>query len=165
MMAVLLSVAMAGCGGQGVREGDALDLGENLGSICVPRGAIPKVFGDMDVRNASSEPVTIDAVTLAGAKGMRVLGARVVPFTNESRLVGEGWPPVYPDDLAIYEEDGRDPKGLTLAPEETVTLWTGVAAESGDGTADAVRVEYTHKGRSYYQDGVDKLIMVSGKRC
>ena len=161
---LVVAALASGCS-SGEGEGSALDLGQNPGTICVPRGTEePKTFGAADVRNVDDAPVTLSEVVLADGEGLEVVGARVLPASDQSQLVADGWPPRGPG-LAQEWSTGRDAAGAVLQPGDELTLWVGVRAPSGDGTAEALRIRYRSGDRTLWQDTVDGLRIVSGTSC
>lgn len=170
-LAVLCCLALLSCtesNGPGTGtpgEGSALDVGRTPGSICVPRGKDgAKTFGAMDLRNVTDSDVVITRVGLAGARGMEVVGSQVVASTPNSQVVADGWPPLGRD-LRQEFATGRSATRTVLGPNEVVTLWTGLRAVSGDGSARAVRIYYRQGERNYRQDGVDSVRVTSRSSC
>ncbi|GAB3254958.1 hypothetical protein GCM10027425_14750 [Alteromonas gracilis] len=158
---VIASVLLGGCGGEG--QGDLLDLGQSPGTICVPRADSElKTFGAMDVRNTSESVVRLSRIELTDARGLSVAGARVVTATNESQLVGDGWPP---RGMAEEFRRGTPLSERELQPGEQVTVWTGVRATAQEGSAGAIRVHYLANGELFSQDGVDALRVARGSSC
>lgn len=163
---VLGCALISGCGGDdGPRQGDALDLGRTEGTTCVPSGSDPKTFGEMDLENVSDDDIIIRRVTLAGADGLRLVGAGVVPVNDISRVVANGWPPTDADLQALWQNEGADPEGYTVRPGAVVGVWAGVDAPDGGGTAVAVRIEYTSGDTDYYQDGVEQIELRDSASC
>src|SRR5690606_6298943 len=109
-------------------------------------------------------PVTITEVGLADAEGLELVGARALPSTDESQLVADGWPP-HADGTTEEWAAGADAVGVVLQPDEVLTLWAGVRAPSGSGTAEAVRVHYRRGDETFWQDTVDTLRISSDDSC
>lgn len=158
---VIASVLLGGCGGE--RRGDLLDLGQSPGTICVPRGdSALKTFGAMDVRNTSDVVVRLSRIELTDSRGLSVAGARLVPATNQSQVVGDGWPP---RGLAQEFRRGMPLSGAELQPGEQVTLWAGVRATDEEGVAGAIRLHFVADGEPFHQDGLDSLRVARGQSC
>lgn len=146
--AVGLGIALLGCTGcSGVAglidsPGD-LTLGGDSGVLCIridPRGEYTYAF-DV-VKNTTDEAITVNAVTLIGAKNAVAEGGYLAPIVNTT-LIGAmpGWPPE--GDPPAFDEKQPVPTDVTARQEANLVVHL---VADGPADIDALEVTYTSNG-------------------
>jgi hypothetical protein len=113
------------------------------------QGKKPIYFGSMPVFAMKAPAANITSVTAVNALNFTVNNAWLVPTSGQ--LLGTSRDPEK-DDLPGWEwSDRESAQGMTLpAGYQEFDLVLEVERDGAEGSADAVRVDYTWNGESYY---------------
>lgn len=111
LVAVALLVSLTACEGDKVPQaagssvGPAVRLGGAQGSLCMPASASGNYTYALDaIENTSTAAVTIERVTLVGAKDVDLVESYVAPIVNNTLIgVQPNWPPTDPAPQAFRD--------------------------------------------------------------
>ena len=167
-VAILVSAA-TGCSATSenpdaeVATGDALNLGVEEGSICMPTpGEDDLVYGDTLLHHEAQGPVTISDVSLVGAVGMVLRDAYLVHVRPGEDLVGFRRAS---DESGLPRAWGQrvDAVGSVVGQGEVWNLVLVVASPTvATASAEAASVRYEYDGEQFQQRTRTKMITTTG---
>ena len=169
--AVLAGVFLRGGPAVGVNSGP-LGGGPTNGSLCGSGRRIVSIAQD-DFRNATNSPIRVEKATLVNARGVKMLGADLVPIVAPSGqydllVTGGPYPPSATELAAAADARWGDRRTLpmTMAPDRPGHSWNlvfGLDRTAATGTAD-YQLQYQWHGNQYIWSSPTALKLVAG-RC
>jgi hypothetical protein len=154
--ALSAAVLLASCSSDPGPLGDGGTPGQQCMGFQGFSPGTPLTTGIYELDNAGTAAATIQGVTLAGAHGLRMTKAWLVPIgqasNGNSMLVGAGW--AYPPNfskLVRYQWARRVPAvGATIKPGHGLNLVFGLIWAGGRaGTSPGPVIAYSAGGSSY----------------